>query len=140
GLPLKGRIVEATPPRPADDAPTGRKQPRRPDAVPEPPDAAEYARLQAAALAELTAMLTNNGYVGPRVQSNDRIRPLVYSSAVAVDIPLADEAYAPRLEPKPPEIVAVRVVEGFAAPTRTYPNRWFIFPGLPFRRYDNKSL
>jgi hypothetical protein len=135
GLPLKGRRQETLPPSAADGI---RKLPRRPGAVPEPPSAEEYARMLAAELARLKEDL-NNGYVGPRLQSDDRVRPLVYSSAVAGPLP-PPEDYAPRLEPKAPLIEAVKVNEGFAGPTMSFKNRWFIFPGLPWRRYADPSL
>ncbi|HTS30681.1 MAG TPA: hypothetical protein VMH81_32635 [Bryobacteraceae bacterium] len=131
---MNGRKQETLPPSGAEGI---RKLPRRPGMVPEPPNAEEYARMLAAELDALKKNL-DNGYVGPRIQSEDRVRPLVYSSAVAGPLP-PPEDYAPRLDPKPPDVVA-NVVEGYAGPTMEFKNRWFIFPGLPWKRYQDPNL
>ena len=76
--------------------------------------------------------------VQQRMISEDRSRPLIRGTIR----PLAPEtlAYVPHTLPKIPVLVA-RV---FPAPGVTeagkVPNRWFLFPSPPWRRYDNRKL
>jgi hypothetical protein len=139
GLPLKGRQQET-------GGPTGgeavRKLPRRPAPM-APPTPADVA-------ANLNDFIEQQRQNAPqRVQSDDRLRPLIFGSAVAAT-PLPDEVYAPRLEPRAP-MIAINTIEGNTTAT-AIPNRWFVFPAPPWRRekpgalpdrprrYDDKRL
>jgi hypothetical protein len=109
-----------------------RKLPRRPAtaAVPTPAETA----------ANLDDVIAQMRAAGPqRLQSDDRLRPLVFGSADAGSGPPLEEAYAPRLEPKAPNALAIKTVEGNSTASAV-PNRWFVFPGAPWRRYDDKRL
>jgi len=74
----------------------------------------------------------------PREQSDDRLRPLILGNAAGAEPEPAD-MYAPRFEPKPPVLI-IPTVEGYSGPAQAYRSRWFLLPGLPWRRYDANGL
>jgi len=124
-LPRKGRQIETTPPRVLQPV---RKLPRRTGA---PVLITGPSRLQQFIDAQ-------RQLVQPPQQAEDRSRPLIRGTV----IPLSPEmlAYAPHILPKLALIPVLRSNPPGVTTASTVPNRWWVFPSPPWRRYDNQKL
>ena len=125
-LAKKGRQPEAAPPAVREPV---RKLPRRTTVLiptPGPATAALDDYIQA-----------QHALIQPRPESPERLRPLLFGSipTAAPELPV----YAPHLLPKVPVVILNAVPQG-ATTAATVPNRWLIFPGAPWSRYDDKNL
>ena len=74
----------------------------------------------------------------PRPLAEDRSRPLIRGSVR----PLSPEmlSYAPHVLPKLALLPVVRSTPPGVTTASAVPNRWFLFPSPPWRRYDNRKL
>ena len=124
-LPRKGRQPERVEPRPL---PPLRRLPRRtvpPVPAPAPIDSLEQ-------FVERQRRLVEQAQ-----RSEDRLRTLVRGRVMPLSPEPAD--YLPHILPKAPVLVTRTVTPGSVKATKV-PNRWYLFPAPPWRRYDDTSL